>query len=62
MRKKLFWRSVKALEGWACSSCGWVYVNPSLGSRDVPRKNHVQKSFDAHVCKKFPRASKRLPH
>jgi hypothetical protein len=52
--RKLEWRDEKAFSGWACSSCGWIYPNPSL--EDAAKEHHqlVQQKFDEHQCDKHP--------
>jgi hypothetical protein len=56
MAKELVWKMSKDFTGWACKGCGWAKPVPRFvesGDKKVPAD--IQRDFDSHVCKKYPR-------
>jgi rubredoxin len=59
MKREFVFRKEEAFEGWACSNCGWVYPNPSLGLRSKEHAEFVQEKFEAHECAEYPKAKRK---
>jgi hypothetical protein len=63
-RRKLLRVERQDFQGWVCSECAWVFkplgppADESIDEMKTHYKEQRDKEFAAHVCVKYPRATK----